>query len=120
MDQLESALLIELAGTIPWSAALPPAVHATGTLTAVNPGAAFDVTKYARRDREFQHRDMVAAGAVAKVAIFARTVWNGTVVQPVLQGVTGVTDSSGTNIFMPLDPSAVGASLPNSSSVIQF
>lgn len=119
-EALESALIIELAGTLPWSAALPPLDHATGTLTAIDPDQPLDITRYARRDREFQHRDMVAAAAVAKVSIFARTVWNGTVVQPLLQGVTQVTDVTGTNIVMPLDPSQVGNTLPNSSTAIQY
>ncbi len=119
-NQLESALVIELAGSLQWSAALPPLNQFTGTLTVIDPGQAFDPSKYARRDREFQHRDMVAAAAVAKVSIFARTVWNGTVVQPILQGVTGVTDSSGTNIRMPLDPGQIGANLPNSSTGVQY
>jgi len=119
-DSLESALIIQLAGTLNWSAALPPVNEFSGTLTAVDPGKPLDITTYARRDREFQHRDMVAAAAVAKVAIHSRTVWNGTVVQPVLQGVTAVTDQSGTNIFMPLDPSQVGASLPNNSTAVQY
>ena len=39
---------------------------------------------------------------------------------PVLQGVTGVTDQSGTNVVLPLDPSQVGTSLPNSSAAIQY
>lgn len=119
-DSIESALLIQLAGTLQWSAAIPPVNQFTGTLTAVDPGAALDVSDYARRDRELQHRDMIAAAAVAKVSIFARTVWNGTVVQPVLQGVTRVTDSTGTNVVMPLDPSQVGASLPNNSTAVQY
>lgn len=119
-DSLESALIIQLAGTLNWSAALPPVNEFTGTLTAIDPGKPLDITQYARRDREFQHRDMVAAAAVAKVAIHSRTVWNGTVVQPVLQGVTAVTDQSGTNIFMPLDRSQVGTSLPNNSTAVQY
>lgn len=119
-DSLESALIIQLAGTLKWSAALPPVNEFTGTLTGVDPGKALDITQYARRDREFQHRDMIAAAAVAKVAIHARTVWNGTVTQPVLQGVTRVTDQSGTNVIMPLDPTQVGVTLPNDSTAIQY
>lgn len=119
-DSLESALIVQLAGTLKWSAALPPVDEFTGTLTAINPGKSLDITQYARRDRELQHRDMVAAAAVAKVAIHSRTVWNGTVVQPVLQGVTAVTDQSGTNVFMPLDPAQVGATLPNDSTAVQY
>ena len=103
-DSLESALVIELAGSLQWSAALPPLNQITGTLTAIDPAQAFDASTYGRRDREFQHRDMVAAAAVTKVSIFAKTVWNGTLVQPILQGATQITDSSGTNVVMPLDP----------------
>lgn len=119
-DSLESALLIQLAGTLQWSAAIPPVNRFTGTLTAIDPGKALDITQYARRDREFQHRDMIAAAAVAKVSIFARTVWNGTVVQPVLQGVTEVADFSGTNVVMPLDPSQTGSVHPNTSTAVQY
>lgn len=119
-NSLESALLIDLSGTLPWSAALSPLNPLTGTLTAVDPGQTLDVTKYARRDREFQHRDMVAGAAVAKVSVFARTVWGGTVVQPVLQGITNVTDITGTNVVMPLDPAQVGNVLPNSSTGVTY
>jgi hypothetical protein len=119
-DSLESALIIQLAGTLQWSAAIPPVNRFTGTLTGIDPGQPLDITQYSRRDREFQHRDMVNSAAVAKVSIFARTVWNGTVVQPVLQGVTGVTDSSGTNVTLPLDPSQVGTLIPNTSTAVQY
>jgi len=119
-NSLESALVIELAGSLQWGAALPPLNQTTGTLTAINPGMPFDPVLYARRDREFQHRDMVAAAAVAKVSIFARTVWNGTVVTPYLQGLMDVTDNTGTNVVMPLDPTQVGQNLPNSSTGIQY
>lgn len=119
-NSLESALVIELTGSLRWGAALPPLDPITGTLTAIDPGQPFAVDHYARRDREFQHRDMINTAALAKVSIFARTVWNGTVVQPVLQGVTDVADQSGTNITLPLDPSQVGSSLPNSSTAVQY
>jgi len=119
-NNLESALIIALKNTLDWSAALPPLNPYTGTLTSIDPGMPFDVTQYARRDREFQHRDMVNAAAVAKVAIHSRTVWNGTMIQPVLQGVTQVTDPSGTNITLPLDPSQIGTSFPNSSTAVTY
>jgi hypothetical protein len=117
---LESALAIDLAGTIIWSAALPPQDPLVGTLTPVDPGLPFNVADYARRDREFQHRDMINAAAVTQVSIFARTVWNGTFVQPMLQGVTEVTDQTGTNVTLPLDPAATGDVLPNNSTVVRY
>lgn len=119
-NALESALLIDLSGTIDWSAALPPINHVTGTLTTVNPGLPLDITQYARRDREFQHRDVIAAAAVAKVSVFARTVWNGSVVQPLLQGFNQVADPSGTNVRMPLDPSQIGTVLPNGNTAVHY
>lgn len=119
-QSLESALIIALKDQVDWSAALPPVDQTSGTLTAVDPGLPFDVLSYARRDREFQHRDMVNAAAIAKVSIHARTVWSGTVVQPRLPGITAVTDQSGTNVVLPLDPSQVGDVLPNSSSAVTY
>lgn len=120
MAQLESALVIQLTDSIKWGAALPPVNTSTGTLTGVDPGMPFDVTQYARRDREFQHRDMVNAAAVAKVSIYAQTVWAGTVVSPILQGITAVTDSSGTNVTLPpIDPSQIGAT-PISNSEVRY
>jgi hypothetical protein len=120
MNNLDSALIIPLSGSIDWSAALPPLNAFTGTLTAINPGNAFDPTLYARRQRELQHRDMVASAAIAKVSIFAQTVWNGTMVAPILPGVTGVTDYTGTNVFMPLDPTQVGTVLPNGNTAVTY
>jgi hypothetical protein len=114
-SQLESALVLTLAETVPWSAALT-APTLSGRLTQVNPGTAFDVLEYARRDREFQHRDLINAAAVMKVSVHAQTVWNGSVVTPVLQGVAGVTDATGTNVFLALDPQEFGSPLPASST----
>lgn len=120
MDQIESALVIQLQESIKWSSALPPLNLSTGTLTGIDPGLAFDVTKYARRDREFQHRDMVNAAAVAKVSIYARTVWAGTVVAPILQGVTNVTDYTGTNVTLPLDLNSVRYPLPIATTKVTY
>jgi hypothetical protein len=120
MNQLESALVIQLVDSIKWGAALPPVNTSTGTLTGVDPGQPFDVTQYARRDREFQHRDMVNAAAVAKVSVYAQTVWAGTVVSPMLQGVTAVTDASGTNVTLPpIDPTQIG-STPISNTEVRY
>lgn len=120
MSYLESALIIALTDRLKWSAALPPVDETTGTLTAVNPGNPFNVLDYTRRDREFQHRDMVNAAAVAKVSIFAQTVWNGTLVYPKLEGIAGVMDQTGTNVFMPLELSQIGGTLPNNSTGVTY
>lgn len=119
MKQLESALIIALEETIPWGAALPPVgMPYSGRLTQIDPGQAFDVTQYARRDREFQHRDMINAAAVAKVSIHAQTVWSGTAIAPTLQGVYAVTNATGTNVDLPFDAQEIGAVPVSSTSVI--
>lgn len=112
-DALESALLIELVKSIKWSAALPT-TGSTGTLTTVDPGAPFDVLQYAHRDRELQHRDMIIAAAVAKIAVETSTVWNAPTVRPILQGVEEVTDSTGTNIVLPFNHEDSNAPVVNS------
>src|SRR6185295_3145635 len=84
MNQLESALIITLREGIPWQSALQ--ISDAGTLTPVNPAAAFDPLKYQRRDRELGFRDMINAAAVAEVSIRVSDVWNYRAIQPTLQG----------------------------------
>ena len=86
-NQLESALIIELADAIKWGASLAP-IPADGSLTDVDPNATLDATKYARRDRELLYRDVVNATAIVRVAIHADTVWNATTIKPGVQGIT--------------------------------
>jgi hypothetical protein len=117
-DALESALIIELTDTIKWSAALQAPDLVTGRMTQVDPGQPLNILDYALRDREFQHRDLINAAAVAKVSIHARTVWSGTLVTPTLQGAYGLTDWTGTNVQLPLDPQEITYPLPvNNTSV---
>jgi hypothetical protein len=118
-NQIESALVIELSQTIPWNAAVA-SVSSSGSLVQIDPGQPLNILEYTLRDRQFQHRDMIIATAVAKVSIHAQTVWNGTVLAPRLQGSTGVTDSSGTNIFLGLDPRELPAALPLSSTSVYY
>ena len=119
-DALESALIIELTDAIKWGAALPVADTTTGRMTQVDPGQPFNVLDYARRDREFQHRDMINAMAVAKVSLHAQTVWNGTMVFPRLQGATSLTNSTGTNIQLPIDPQELPSPLPVASTQVML
>jgi hypothetical protein len=120
-NQLESALIIQLAsGSIEWGAALPPVNEITGTLTGINPGTPLDITQYARRDREFQHRDAINAAAIVTVGIRAQTVWNGSVMMPILQGVTDATGPTGTSPQQYLDVTAVGTNIPNSSTAVNY
>jgi hypothetical protein len=118
-DKLESALIIQLTEPLKWGAALPAPEIVTGRLTQVDPGLPFDVVEYTKRDREFQHRDNIIGAAICKVALHARTVWSGTVVYPRLQGVTRVTDYTGTNIFLGLDPQELGT-LPVSNTAVVY
>lgn len=86
-NQLESALVIELADAIKWAASLAPTAT-DGSLTTVDLNAPLDITKYARRDRELAYRDIVNATAIVRVALHADTVWNADVIRPPLQGIT--------------------------------
>jgi hypothetical protein len=84
MNQLESALILTLREGIPWQSSIQ--ISDAGTLTAVNPTAAFDPLKYQRRDRELSFRDMINAAAVAEVSIRVSDVWGYKAPQPVMQG----------------------------------
>jgi hypothetical protein len=84
MNQLESALIITLREGIPWQSSIQ--ISDAGTLTPVNPAAAFDPLKYQRRDRELSFRDMINAAAVAEVSIRVSDVWGYAAPQPAMQG----------------------------------
>jgi hypothetical protein len=114
---LESALIIDLTPSLEWGAALPVVNLSAGTLTPVDENARLDITQYARRDREFQHRDMINAAAVAKVAVHAQTVWNGVVDYLRMQGNAGVMDSTGTNVQLPLDTSELVVPITGNGTV---
>ena len=87
--QLETALLVTLRDTFPWSSAVATADSSgtySGTLTPINTVQPFNAAEYQRRDRELAWLDTRNAAAVVQVSLEVSSVWNADAVRPIMQG----------------------------------
>lgn len=84
MNQLESALLVNLRTAVSWEASVR--TDSSGTLTPINPEETFSALDYQQRDRELAFRDTIVAAAVVEVSVEVSDVWQAEALRPLMEG----------------------------------